>query len=125
VGVEGTEVLSHAYVRTRPGLLSHQALIGGGTNRRGVLAIYRERPLTASEASLVETLAHQVSLKLENRQLFVETVDQRTQLANIVSSTTDGIIALEPGGVIVTWNPAMERITGFGADRAVGRTLDE
>jgi PAS domain S-box-containing protein len=113
-----------SYVRTRPGLTSHQVVIGDGESPRGVLVVYRDHPLTDSEASLLDTLARQVSLKLENRQLFVETVDQGTRLSNLVANTTDGIIALDPNGIVLTWNPAMERITGFDAAQAVGSTLD-
>src|SRR5207253_10954270 len=105
------------------GLISHQVDIGSDGRHRGVLVVYRGVPLTASEASLLETLAHQVYLKLENRQLFVETVDQRTQLATLVSNTTDGITALDSSGTVLTWNPAMERITGFDAAQAVGQNL--
>src|SRR5439155_1977880 len=49
----------------------------------------------------------------------------RTQLADILAHTSDGIFALAPEGRIVSWNPAMEYITGWSAHRAVGRTWDD
>ena len=42
----------------------------------------------------------------------------------LVQAAGDAIIAADPEGRIVSWNPAAERIFGFTALEALGQTLD-
>src|SRR5262249_61120960 len=42
----------------------------------------------------------------------------------ILSSLSDAIVAADSDGRIVFWNPGAERIFGFSAPDAVGRSLD-
>ncbi|MBI4261121.1 MAG: PAS domain S-box protein, partial [Actinobacteria bacterium] len=49
---------------------------------------------------------------------------QRGELADIIANTSDGIFTVGMDGLVATWNPAMERITGFAADEAIGRDLE-
>ncbi len=39
----------------------------------------------------------------------------------LLESMADGVFTLDEKGVITSWNPAMERITGYTAEEAVGR----
>jgi PAS domain S-box-containing protein len=45
-------------------------------------------------------------------------------LERLVQAAGDAIIAADPDGRIVSWNPAAERIFGFTAQEALGQTLD-
>ncbi|HYY25985.1 MAG TPA: PAS domain-containing protein [Candidatus Udaeobacter sp.] len=45
-------------------------------------------------------------------------------LESFVQAAGDAIIAAKPDGTIVLWNPAAQRIFGFAAEEAVGRSLD-
>jgi PAS domain S-box-containing protein len=45
-------------------------------------------------------------------------------LERLVQAAGDAIIAADPEGRIVSWNPAAERIFGFAAQEALGQTLD-
>ena len=49
---------------------------------------------------------------------------EREKLAAIVDSTQDGIIGKTLDGVITSWNTGAERMYGYPARDAVGRTLD-
>jgi two-component system CheB/CheR fusion protein len=49
---------------------------------------------------------------------------EREKLAAIVDSTQDGIIGKTLDGVITSWNAGAERMYGYPARDAVGRTLD-
>jgi PAS domain S-box-containing protein len=42
----------------------------------------------------------------------------------ILGTQSDAIIATDHSGIIDFWNPGAERIFGFSADEAVGRSLD-
>jgi PAS domain S-box-containing protein len=100
-------------------------MVGDAGDVRAVMAVYRPEALTPSERSLLEALASQVRVRLVNQRLFAETVEQRTQLADIIAHTSDGIFALSPDGLILSWNPAMEHITGWSTRRAVGRSWED
>jgi PAS domain S-box-containing protein len=45
-------------------------------------------------------------------------------LAALVHAAGDAIVVADPDGVIRHWNPAAERIFGFGATEALGQSLD-
>lgn len=47
-----------------------------------------------------------------------------SRLASIVQSAPDGILGIDPGGLITSWNPACERIFGYAAEEAIGRNVD-
>ncbi|HEY7296202.1 MAG TPA: PAS domain-containing protein, partial [Dehalococcoidia bacterium] len=50
--------------------------------------------------------------------------EQRRQLAAIVEQAADAIVGYAPDGTITSWNPAAERLYGFGAADVIGRRLD-
>src|ERR1044071_6106943 len=51
-------------------------------------------------------------------------VSHRIDLEKLIAASGDAIIAADPEGKIILWNPAAERIFGFTAGETVGRTLD-
>jgi len=109
------------YVSERPGLVTYLAVVRDEANEVGILAVHRATELSLSERALVDSLASQVSARHRNQQLFDETVEQRGHLADVVGSSSDGIFVVSGAGTVLSWNPAMERITGFLADEVVGR----
>jgi len=46
-----------------------------------------------------------------------------SELASLVESSEDAVIGLSLSGVILSWNPAAQRIYGYTADEIVGRQL--
>ena len=111
-----------AYVPVRDGISPQVAVLGGPGEVRAVLAVYRPAELSAPERTLLEALGAQVRVRLVNLGLFAEVEEQRTQVSDIIAHTSHGIFVVSPDGVIRSWNPAMERITGSPAEIAVGRT---
>jgi PAS domain S-box-containing protein len=51
-------------------------------------------------------------------------MSQSFDLGIFVEAAADGIIAARADGTIVFWNPAAERIFGFSAAEAIGKSLD-
>jgi PAS domain S-box-containing protein len=50
---------------------------------------------------------------------------ERQKLADIVSSSWDGIVTLDRQERVTSWNPASEALTGYTADRTLGRPFGE
>ena len=44
-------------------------------------------------------------------------------LAALVSSSADAIIGQTPDGVVLSWNPAAERLYGYAAGEMLGRDI--
>jgi PAS domain S-box-containing protein len=51
-------------------------------------------------------------------------MDHPLDLESFVQAAGDAIIAAEPAGAIVLWNPGAQRIFGFAPEEAVGQSLD-
>ncbi len=109
------------FVSARLGLATYIATVRNEADEVGILAVHRTTELSPSERALVDSLASQVSARHRNQQLFDETVEQRGHLADVVGSSSDGIFVVSGAGTVRSWNPAMERITGFLAEEVVGR----
>jgi len=51
-------------------------------------------------------------------------VSGTVDLGHLVAAVGDAIIVSDAGGVITLWNPAAERMFGFTASEALGRSMD-
>jgi PAS domain S-box-containing protein len=106
---------------TRP---SQVKIIGSGEDVRGFLVVYRDAALSDAEQSVVDALGGQIAVMLENHRLFFETLEQ-AQLVDIIADSSDGIFVLSPEHRVLSWNPAMERISGLTTADVSGRGIDE
>ena len=64
-----------AYVSARLGLATYVAAVRDEEEEVGILAVHRATELSASDRTLVDSLASQVSARQRNQQLFHETVE--------------------------------------------------
>jgi PAS domain S-box-containing protein len=72
------------------------------------------------DEGLLSTIANEASIAIQNMTLFESINEERKKLSDIVEHTSDGIYLVSPDRRILSWNPAMETITGFSAREAVG-----
>jgi PAS domain S-box-containing protein len=80
--------------------------------------------------SIKEIHFHRVALPDETEFVVFEDVTERAQarktdrlLASIVKSTDDAIIAKTNEGIILSWNPAAERLYGYSEEEMIGRDI--
>jgi len=53
-----------------------------------------------------------------------EAESELMRFADIIESSNDAIISADPEGLIISWNPAAERIFGYGLDEILGKSVD-
>ncbi len=79
---------------------------------------------TTEDEELLQALTSQVSVALENAQLYEETVYLKNYNESILKSMATGVVAVDIEGVVTTLNPAAERIFGATGE-AVGQPVAE
>mgnify|MGYP003694559285 CR=1 FL=1 len=62
-------------------------------------------------------------MAIRNSRLYGEVAETKRSLEQMVRSAGDAIISIDRRGSITGWNPAAERIFGWSAREAVGRSL--
>ncbi len=78
--------------------------------------LYLKKPFDPEELT-------QVALSLSVKwQLGRQEKKQRRELQTVLRTTPAAIFTVDEARTITSWNPAAERITGFGADEVVGKS---
>jgi two-component system phosphate regulon sensor histidine kinase PhoR len=72
------------------------------------------------EEAVMAALAAVATRALEKSAFLHQIVDERRQLAEIVDRSSDGIFTVDRAGLVESWNPAMESMTGASAAEVVG-----
>ncbi|BEP12288.1 hypothetical protein acdb102_05990 [Acidothermaceae bacterium B102] len=95
--------------------------------RLGVLVIGFRGPIKFKrrERSVFSTFADQTSISLQHARLFEELSAERSRLDAIVQHASDGILLVDGGGRVLSWNPAMTLMTGRNQAAALGMPLGE
>ena len=93
--------------------------------RLGALVVETSRELDPSERDLLRMFSESVALVVRNANLHRELSEAKAFLENLIQSATEAIVAVDPAGRVVTWNPAAERMFGRAADEARGKLLGD
>jgi PAS domain S-box-containing protein len=90
----------------------------------GMLSVYDQSGLEGLEdgdVSVVETLAREAAGTFQKAGLLQAIFEERRKLGEIVTHASDGILTLATDGTIGSWNPELERVTGWTAAEMIGR----
>lgn len=101
--------------------------IRAGAGVIGVLTVYPEEGRQRSEAEeeLLEAAANTIAGIIERKRVEQRLRDSEERHRTITHAAQDAIITADAGGVIRFWNPAAERMFGYSAAEAVGRSMLE
>ncbi len=94
------------------GLLTAETSLGG-----------RNAPFNQISLDLLSVLAGQLSIMLENVQLFQQTEALRTFNEDIIQNMTNGLIAIDQDGYITAFNPAASTMLGYRTEEALWQPL--
>jgi PAS domain S-box-containing protein len=93
----------------------------------GLLIIFRASWINATENDLqvLQSFADQAAIAVNNAQLYARIDHERKRLAAILENSADGVMILDANLHIQGFNRALERMTGWPTQDAVGRSQDE
>lgn len=93
----------------------------------GVLTVVHDEPnqFNESDLPLLNAIAGQAAIALENAQLFKETEQERHKLSAIIASTQDAVLMLAPTNEVLLLNPAAQEMLKLGKRLWPGRQLAE
>ena len=80
-------------------------------------------PYFREDFELLETLASQLAVGLENARLYQEVVSIKEYNERILAYMDSGVIAVREDGIVTTFNPAAERLTGASASGVLDSSL--
>jgi two-component system phosphate regulon sensor histidine kinase PhoR len=105
--------------------------IGAPLRRRqriiGVLTLVHDEPnkFKEDELLLLNAIAGQAAIALENARLFRETEQERKKLSAIISSTQDAVLVTDKHNNVLLLNPAAQEMMGLGGHLWDGHVLAE
>lgn len=89
----------------------------------GLLVVFRSHRTVATvdDVQILQSFADQAAIAVHNAQLYERINEERQQLAAIVDHSADGVMILNADLTISAFNAALERMTGWRADDAIGK----
>ena len=91
----------------------------------GVLYVNSRQPskYNSDSLQLVQLLANEAAVAIDNARLFSEVARARDRLAAILNSSRDGVLMFGEASRIVLANPMLEQIWGIPRERLEGQSL--
>ena len=93
----------------------------------GLLIVFRSSLVHASENDfqVLQSFADQAAIAVHNAQLYARIDHERKRLSAILENSADGVMILDGSLHILGFNRALERMTGWSSQEALGRYQDE
>lgn len=91
----------------------------------GLVCLYSRaaRDFSASDLTIVQTLANQSAVALQNARLFHHVTEGRDRLAAILDSTREGVLVIDASGIISLVNPPLEEFWNLPSHRLLNQHL--
>lgn len=99
-----------------------------GNTRIGVIVVFRAAvnvAFTLAEQALIEAFASQAAVAVQNARLYQAAVQEQERLNAIIEQSADGVMILDRRWRITSFNRAMELLTGWPREEALGRPCAE
>lgn len=92
----------------------------------GLMIVFRtyRGAATPNDLQILQSFADQAAIAVHNAQLYEKINQERQRLAAIVEHSADGVMILDANLQIVRFNRALERMTGWLAQDAIGQHQD-
>jgi PAS domain S-box-containing protein len=94
----------------------------------GVILVFRAAinvAFTADDRRLLQSFADQAAIAVQNARLYQNAVQERERLNAIIEGSADGVMIFDDRWRITHFNRAMELLTGWPRDEAIGRPCAE
>jgi PAS domain S-box-containing protein len=98
-----------------------------GDEPRGLLVVGRtfEGKATPDDVQVLQSFADQAAIAVHNAQLYERIDQERRRFATIVQHSADGVMVLDSQLHILSFNRALERMTGWRAQDVIGANVDQ
>ena len=96
--------------------------------RVGVIYVFRAAlnvAFTHEEQDLLKAFADQAAIAVSNARLYQSVLQEKQQLDALIEQSADGVMILDSRWRITTFNRAMERLTGWPREEAIGHPCAE
>jgi PAS domain S-box-containing protein len=93
----------------------------------GLLIVFRsyQAEVSRNDVQILHSFADQAAIAVHNAQLYERINEDRRRLSAILDHSGDGVMILDPNLQILQMNRALEHMTGWNAEDAVGLNQDE
>jgi len=93
----------------------------------GIMIVFRNYKSNASanDMQILQSFADQAAIAVHNAQLYERINQEKQRLAAILQHSADGVMILSHDLTIVRFNRALERLTGWQAEDAIGSHQDD
>lgn len=92
----------------------------------GLLIVFRsyQAAVTSDDVQILQSFANQAAIAVHNAQLYERIEHERKRLAALLQHSGDGVMILSPSLIILRFNSALERMTGWSSQDAIGQHHD-
>src|SRR5690606_19346161 len=80
--------------------------------------------VASNDLQVLQSFADQAAIAVHNAQLYEKIDQERRRLAGILDHSADGVMILAPNLRILHFNRALERMTGWATEDAIGSEHD-
>lgn len=98
-----------------------------GGEPRGLLIVFRAHKLSATsdDVQVLQSFADQAAIAVQNAQLYERAETEWKRFSTIVQHSADGVMILDAGLRILSFNRALEKMTAWQSAEAIGMALPD